>query len=275
MAIGLNGIRGFTAESARHRWEEPLVALAWTITVSTVVAAAIVGTASTQVHWPLLASALACAILAGPFFLTESYRAARIRTSAVQIDRAQLPEIFARYTALARATGLTPAPTLYVMNGAGAMSSAASGGHDPLIVVSSDVLDLFYVHHDTNTLDFVLAHELAHHRLGHCTPLRRLIGVIPRLLVLPGRALSRAEDYSADRFALCICASADGVCALNAGKRTYLEVVPSVYLAQCEADAGPMARIVNALSRHPPPARRYRALQRVARQGLSQHAPLF
>lgn len=275
MTDRLNGAQKFHPDSARHRWEEPLVALAWTLTLSAIVAAAVAGNLATSAHWPLLATALACAILAGPFFLAESYRAARLRASAIRIDAAQLPEIYARYTNLSRAVGLTSAPTLYVTNGAGAMTSLSNGGRTPLIVVSSDVLDLFYIHQDANTLDFVLAHELAHHRLGHTAPLRRLIGIVPRLLVLPGRALSRAEAYSADRLALCVAANADGICALNAGKHTYLEVIPAIYLAQCERDASAMTRVVNAFSTHPPPAWRYRTLQHVSRQGLSYHGELF
>lgn len=48
-------------------------------------------------------------------------------------------------------------------------------------------------------VEFVLAHELAHHKLRHVSLWRLAIGVVPQSLVLPGLATTRAQEYSAAR----------------------------------------------------------------------------
>ena len=56
-----------------------------------------------------------------------------------------------------------------------------------------------------DVVEFVLAHELAHHKLHHVSLWRIVIGVIPGLMVLPGQTTTRAQEYSADRVAMAVC----------------------------------------------------------------------
>ncbi len=126
-------------------------------------------------------------------------------------------------------------------------------------------------------LRFVLAHEMAHHKLGHVSLWRLIIGVIPGILKPLGTSTTRAQEYSADRLAVKVCSQHQGAMGLLvAGPWMYGDVDMEAWLEQCEDEHREFyVRIANLLSDHAVMVKRYKALHDIEKHGFSAHGEMF
>ena len=128
-----------------------------------------------------------------------------------------------------------------------------------------------------DVVEFVLAHELAHHKLRHVSLWRSVIGFVPNLLVLPGQAATRAQEYSADRIALAVCpGTANATRLLAVGPWLESGVNPDAWLAQCEGEHREFwVRVTQALSSHAVMVKRSEALRDIEREDFKAQGEMF
>lgn len=183
--------------------------------------------------------------------------------NSVEVTHHQLPELHRMHVDLVARMGLNHTPRLFVANGQGALGAYAAKCQvrRGYVVLFSDLLDIAYLHGDTATIRFVLAHELGHIKCGHVALWRTAIRTLPRLLLLD-RSVTRAQEYTADRCAAHFAPDgAQGLLALYAGKRMYRHVDPAARLATIRPHRDAFwLRVVNVLSTHPVGHRRLEAL---------------
>lgn len=134
-----------------------------------------------------------------PFVLmAQAYFLGYLRGTGVRVDGAQLPELHARVVAASQKLGLASVPEVYVIQAEGALNAFATKLFSrTYVVLFSELLDKC---NDDAEIDFVVAHELAHHAAGHLKS--RLLTAPARLVPLLGPAYSRACEYTCDRAAL-------------------------------------------------------------------------
>lgn len=146
-------------------------------------------------------------LLLAPLFI-YAYRfflAAQSRANALLVGPRQFPELFATYQELGRRLAMPHLPKLYVVNGNGVVNAFAleCNRRYNYVVIHAEIAMLLPTAPDV--VEFVLAHELGHHKLRHVSLWRAVIGIVPGLTLLLGQATTRAQEYSADRIALAVC----------------------------------------------------------------------
>jgi Zn-dependent protease with chaperone function len=138
------------------------------------------------------------ALFIGAFlFIVHLGLVARVRGSGVRLSSEQFPALHDRVQQLARDMGMQSLPDVYLVQSGGALNAFATkflGAH--LVVLYTDLLDA--CGDDTAARDMIIAHELGHIHAGH---LRWRWIIAPAHLVLfLGPALSRAREYTCDRY---------------------------------------------------------------------------
>jgi Zn-dependent protease with chaperone function len=124
---------------------------------------------------------------------------AHVRGSAVKIGPDQFPELHATIETLAKRMGFDRPPEAYVMQAGGLLNALATRlFRSKFIVLYSDLLEA--CGDNTAARDMIIAHELGHIKEGH---LNWHWFFLPGLLVpFLGSALSRAREYTCDRYGL-------------------------------------------------------------------------
>ncbi len=270
-----------TGKQYRHRWEMPLVAVAVAASLGAILLSVVMTvwfpeqTLSETGGWEIAGYI----ILLSPIlmFFSRLYIAAVQRANGAKVGPEQFPEIWALYSGLLEAIQLPHAPALYVINGNGAVNAFALSCtvRRKYIVLNAELATLMSV--DPDIVRFVLAHELAHHKLGHVGLLRLVVGVVMSMLFLPGKALTRAQEYSADRLALALCPkAADKLLVLTVGPWLAGHINPAAFAAQgLEDERSLMVRIANIASDHAVMTKRYKALRDIENDGFDRHGQMF
>jgi Zn-dependent protease with chaperone function len=129
-----------------------------------------------------------------------------LRGSAVRLGPQQFPELYSAIDTLSRRMRMRT-PEAYLMQAGGALNAFATrfvGSN--IIVLYSDLLAA--CGDDTAARDMIIAHELGHIKCGHVRWQWLLLpgAFIPFL----GTALSRAREYTCDRYGLAGAGDADG-----------------------------------------------------------------
>lgn len=273
--------------SIRHRWEMPLVWLSAIITflILGFVFLALAGVLPDELRQALesedgedlKAIAILAILLPAFYYVGRFFMAAGVRANSVKVGPTQFPELYARYLAIAERLDMSHVPALYVVNGNGVVNAYAFSCNRRYgyVVLHAEIAHL--IDSAPEMVEFVMAHELGHHKLNHVSLWRMLIAVIPDILYLPGKATARAQEYSADRLAICACPhSVDGTSLLAVGPTMAKDVNPEAWLQQChEDDRSWMIRLHNILSDHAVLTKRYKALKDVEAHGLSRHGQMF
>ncbi|MEZ5852091.1 MAG: M48 family metallopeptidase [Hyphomicrobiaceae bacterium] len=269
----------------RHRWEMPLVALAWILSIAAVCVSLTITIFYSDLadsekiedfRWILNAGYL---VLLTPFAagVARFYQAAKERSNGALVGPRQFPEIWETYTDLLAKFDLPNAPALYVVNGNGSVNAYAMSCsvRRKYVVLNAEIAALSQT--DPNIVRFVLAHELAHHKLGHVTLVRIVIGAVMRSLFLPGKAMIRAQEYSADRLAMAVCPdAADTLAFLTVGPWMAGRLNADAFAEQmAQEDRSPMVRLVNIASDHAVTTKRFKALRDIARHGFERHGQMF
>jgi len=130
----------------------------------------------------------------------------QLRGSAVRLGPSQFPELYATVDTLARRMGM-PTPEVYLMQAGGALNAFATRFLKAnFVVLFSDLLAA--CGENTAARDMIIAHELGHIKCGHVRWPYLLLpaGFVPFL----APALSRAREYTCDRYGLAGAGDKDG-----------------------------------------------------------------
>ena len=182
---------------------------------------------------------------------------AYVRGSAVRVGPDQFPELHARVSNLSARMGMQKVPETYVMQAGGTLNALATrffGAN--FIVLFADLLEACGPNESAR--DMIIAHELGHIKEGHLH-LRWLL--LPSYFVpFLAQALSRAREYTCDRYGLAGAGAKEGallgLSILAAGAKYGPRVNQQALVAQREnLNTGWMA-IGEWLATHPPLAKR-------------------
>ncbi len=119
---------------------------------------------------------------------------AQLRGSAIEISDQQFPQIHACAQTIAMRLGMTETPLIFLVEGNTLNAAAARVAGRQVVILVDDVVDACTRSGDARTLTFILAHELAHHRLGHTKFFRSQIALL-------FRKLRRLDEFSCDAVA--------------------------------------------------------------------------
>jgi len=272
----------------RHRWEMPLIWLSVLVTLLSLgLSLAVVFTdeAVLRARFGDLAAdlldyaqtALLLLVLPLFIFLMRFYTIAKAKSNAIRVGPKQMPQIWVMYQSLCQRLQMPRVPRLYVINGNGVVNAYAMSCNTRLgyVVIHSEIAML--IETCPEAVEFVLAHELGHHKLGHVSLWRIVVGFIPGLLPPLGISTTRAQEYSADRVALKVCNhQGDAMKLLAVGPWMHRAVDDSGWLEQCEDERREVfVRLANVMSDHAVMVKRYKALRDIEAKGYSSQGDMF
>lgn len=195
------------------------------------------------------------------FFVAHAAFVAHVRGSAVRLGPDQFPELNEAVESLARRMGMTRVPEVYLMQAGGTLNALASKFmRANIVVLFTDLLEA--CGDDTAARDMIIAHELGHLHAGH---LRWTWFLLPGSLVpFLGTALSRAREYTCDRYGLAGAgrrsSALTGLAILAAGGSYGAQANLEALVRQRENLNTGWMKIGEWLSTHPPLVRRIAAL---------------
>ena len=100
---------------------------------------------------------------------------ASLRASCIQVGPQQLPQIDACVKTFAQRLGLKDAPIVFIVESNTLNAAAQRIGARKVVYLIDDVVWGALKAGDPRALSFVIAHELAHHALGHTNGFRSYI----------------------------------------------------------------------------------------------------
>ncbi len=187
-----------------------------------------------------------------PFVLmAHAYFLGHVRGSGVRVDERQLPELHRRVVAASQRLGLPTVPEVYVLQSGGTLNAFATKLLSrTYVILFSELLDKCNTDEE---IDFVVAHELAHHAAGHLKSM--LLTAPARLVPLLGPAYSRACEYTCDRAALTATDSLEhgqrALAVLAAGSKAGSRLDLAAFGAQQETAGEFWPAVAELASSHP------------------------
>jgi len=147
----------------------------------------------------LAASTFGLGLLAVPLGLAVDYfnrkkAMARLKGSALEVGPDQLPELHQCARSFATRLGMKEVPAIYVVESNVINAVAMRIGSRQVIILIDDVVDSCLRSGDRRAIGFVLAHEMAHHALGHT-------GIVQGFLFQTFKKLSRLNEFTCDAVA--------------------------------------------------------------------------
>lgn len=269
------------AKSYRHRAEMPLVILSGVMSLAAVVAGITILAMSDKNlnENEEYLTYLALTILVAPVgvYVYRLYMMGMERSNAAKVGPEQFPQIWNIYNELLDVFELPHPPALYVKNGNGVVNAYAISctTRRKYVVLHAEIAAL--AKQEPDIVRFVLAHELAHHKLGHTHMIRAVIGIVMSAMFLPGKAYIRAQEYSADRLAMAICPdAAETLTFLAVGPWMAADLNIEAFAQQIpEEDKSLMTRIANISSDHAVLTKRIKALHDIEKDGFKKHGQMF
>jgi Zn-dependent protease with chaperone function len=202
------------------------------------------------------------AVFVGFMALVNMGFVAHIRGSAVRLGPDQFPDLYRRVEELARRMELRRIPEVYLMQQDGALNAFATRFlRSHMVVLLTDLLDACGSNHAAR--DMIIGHELGHIRAGHL----RFHWILLPLALVPfvGSALSRAREYTCDRYGRAAAGDEDGALlglTILAAGRTYAPLVDRRALARQHAGLSRGWMLVGQwMATHPPISKRLIALK--------------
>ena len=128
-------------------------------------------------------------------YFTHKRVFARLKGSHLQVNQHQLSELFACAQEFSSRLGLSHVPEIYVVESSELNAVAVKVFARKAVLLTDDVLWGALHVQSPQVLRFLIAHELAHHALGHTSFVR---GSVASTF----RPLGRLDELSADRVAL-------------------------------------------------------------------------
>jgi Zn-dependent protease with chaperone function len=187
--------------------------------------------------------------------------------NAIKLSEKQFPELYEIIKRFSRELNLNEVPDAFLIQEGGLINAFATRLYfrKNYMVFYADIVEVAYREGDFDSLEFIVAHEMAHIKAGHVTLLYNLaifpIAFIPVLKNLLWTALSRAREYTSDRIAIRIAPlGKKGLIVLSAGEHLYKDVNYEDYLQTTRIPEGFWIWSTNLLSTHPVLIRRIRAV---------------
>ena len=124
---------------------------------------------------------------------------AKLRATAVQMSPTQFPEGYRMVVEAAQQFGMRRVPDAYVIMGNGQINAFAAGhGYRRFVVVHSDMFEIGGRARGPEALRVGIGHAVGHLAAGHISMLRLLFVTLGLNVPLLGKALVRAQEYTAD-----------------------------------------------------------------------------
>lgn len=191
------------------------------------------------------------------FFVLQMAFVAHVRGNGVRLGPEQFPDLYERVQRLAWRMGIARPPEVYLMQAGGSLNAFATRFlRTHVVVLYSDLLEA--CGDDDGARDMIIAHELGHVRAGHLRDLWLTVpaGLVPFL----GAALSRAREYTCDRYGLAGAGNREsatfGLTILAAGASHARQVNRSALVRQTDALNTGFMTLGEWLASHPPLSRR-------------------
>jgi Zn-dependent protease with chaperone function len=194
------------------------------------------------------------------FFVAHMVFVGHIRGSGVKLAPDQFPDLYDTVVNMSVEMGMDP-PDAYILQSGGALNALATRFlRSNMIVLYSDLLEA--CGENLGARDMIIAHELGHLRCGH---LRWRWLTLPGLCIpFLGSALSRAREYTCDRFGLAGAGNVNdalrGLAILAAGPVYGAQVSMEAFARQREDVNTGFMTLAEWLATHPPLAKRIAAL---------------
>lgn len=132
---------------------------------------------------------------------------AALRGSGVAVGPDQFGAIHEAAQVIAQRLGMDRAPDIYIVEDNTLNAAAANVGRRPVVALIDDTVNACLMTGNLQALNFILAHEIAHHALGHT-------GTVRAYIAMNFKKLSRLDEFSCDRAAARIVPDANA--AVNA-----------------------------------------------------------
>ena len=187
---------------------------------------------------------------------------AHVKGSGVKLGPDQFPDLHQAVDRLARRMGFDAVPDAYVVQAGGLLNAMATKlFKSNVIILYSDLLEACGEDHAAR--DMIVAHELGHIKEGH---LKYLWFLLPGLFVpFLGSALSRAREYTCDRYGLAGAGQKEGamrgLTILAAGAKRGPQVNLQAMARQVEDLNSGWLTLGTWLATHPPLSARMIALE--------------
>jgi len=187
--------------------------------------------------------------------------------NAIKLSEKQFPELYEIIKRLSYELNFKEVPDAFLIQEGGLLNAFATRLYfrKNYVVFYADIVEVAYREGDFDSLEFIVAHELAHIKAGHVTLLYNLaifpIAFVPVLKDFLWTALSRAREYTSDRIAIRLVPSGEkGLIVLSAGEHLYKVVDYEEYLETTISPEGFWIWSTNLFSTHPALLRRVRAI---------------
>lgn len=220
--------------------------------------------------------------IAGALWLAGMVIRAQILGNAVLIGPEQHPQLEAIVANLCDELELPRRPDVFVMSGSGLLNAFALrflGRGGSYVVLMAELVDLCLERNKMDELRAIVAHELAHHALGHVDPARQILLLPSRFVAFLPQAYSRACESSCDRVALAATGSAHSVrralVSLACGSKTLSGTTdPGAFKRQSRRSHDFFNFLATVQSTHPMLSVRVEQVDAYARElGFSDAAP--
>ena len=201
-------------------------------------------------------------IIAFPFGINLYY--AKYRSRAIKITENNFPEIYKSIDEYSYILGFKKAPEAFLIQQNGVMNAfSAFIVRKQYIEIDSDLFEIAYrEYNDLDSINFIIAHELAHIKYKHATFSYNLFILFSTLIPIIGPTASRAREYSCDRLAQKVTGNSgiEAIFSLFAGKHLYKKIDVYDYIENSKDIRGFFVWCNNLMSTHPILPKRIRAL---------------
>lgn len=199
-------------------------------------------------------------------FLVHLYALAFVRMSGIRVRQDQFTPLWESSMRLSARLGLKNVPDIFILNGEGMLNAFATKLiRRKIIVIFSDLAEVLSEPENQRQLEAVLAHEIAHHALGH-TKLYHWLLFPGEFIPFITMAWSREREYSADRVMQALIEDQEsyerGLIKLAAGKMFGRQANIDRYVEQINDERGFMVKWAEFFSSHPFLPKRIRELRR-------------
>lgn len=189
---------------------------------------------------------------------------AMYRSMSLRITEKNFPEVYHTIEEYAKRLGIRT-PKAYVMGSDGVLNAFSTFlFRRQWILINAELFEVAYrEYHDMDSLNFIIAHEMAHIYYGHATLHYNLPIWFTMNMPIFGAIASRAREYSCDRLAqrLTGVSGIEAMLVLVVDRHLYKMVDQEDYLSEMRSMKGFFIWLVNMFMDHPIMSKRMLALE--------------
>lgn len=216
----------------RHKWENPIYIISCLITVSTYFFAllflygfafpnSLIGKFLGDINKEILTISFAILFIPLVVLIFRLNENAKVLANGIRITKNQFPDLYEMNQKYAKLFKLKNMPNIVISSTTKPISATVPGMKTNTIILHNMLYEI--KRKDSNykpALEFALLREYAHITLGHRTFRRQLLTIMTQTIPIVSNFLTRAEEYTADRWASSILGydSKDYFCIEATGK---------------------------------------------------------